>query len=266
MYERTLELLDRYALAFTRVNREVPAEDHVAQHDKNIDLYLYNGGSALRAMINALVIADRPLPQSFLDFGCAFGRITRFVHAAFPETALTVSDVRLNAIEYCAKTFGADPVPSSPDIRQVRFPRQHDLIWCGSVATHLPEDVTRDLLELLTANLKPGGLLCCTLHGRIYPQEVQPKLWKILEPAAFDVALREYEESGYGYHDYPGRPGIGASLTSPSWVFDWLYPRSDLTMIWYGERAWMGWHDLVVIQKKDPAAKGLFGRYGVNPF
>lgn len=97
-------------------------------------------------------------------------------------------------------------------------------------------------------NLNPGGLLVFTLHGRIYPLEIQPKRWKILGDEDFPGAHEDYRSTGFGYRDYPGRPGIGASLTKPAWVFDLVENDPSLVFSYY-ERAWMGWHDVAAIKK-----------------
>lgn len=256
---KSLDYLERYLRSAKEVVRDVPEADHVFQQERrNLELYHCNGLSALRAIVLAMIAQDVPSPGSFMDFGCAYGRVLRYVAAAFPETKLTACDVRQDAIAYCAKAFGATPVLSSSDLPSIAFPSPHDIIWMGSVITHFSADNAKLLLKKVLDNLNPGGLVVFSVHGRVYPMEVQPRRWKILEDAEFAIAFDEYARTGFGYRDYPGRPGIGASLTSPSWVFELVRNDSELIFA-YQERAWMGWHDVVVLKKG--GGKSIFSAY-----
>jgi len=262
---KSQSFMARYAEASRHVVREVPDSDHVfLQEGKNLELYHFNGLSGLRAIILAMTLLDVEQPKSFLDFGCAYGRILRYFKAAFPDAALTACDLREDAIRYCAETFGALPVVSTPNFADLALPRKHDVIWLGSVVTHFDAMNSTVLIDKMIENLNDGGLLVFSLHGRVYPMEVQPKRWKILEDAAFAVAKAEYERTGFGYHDYPGRPGVGASLTSPAWIFEHVRERQDMTFAYF-ERAWTGWHDVAVIGKPGTNARGLFDRYRDRP-
>lgn len=262
---RSMDYWQRYAQAADTVIRPVPNNDHVFQQEgRNATLYHFNGLSALRAIVTGLVMYDINTPRSFLDFGCAYGRVLRYVKAAFPEAKLTACDMREDAIAYCAETFGATPVMSAADFAEVLLPARHDLIWLGSVFTHFDAAECKILLDKMLANLEEGGLLVFSLHGRIYPQEVQPNRWKILEDAAFTVAHAQYEATGFGYHDYPGRQGVGASLTSPAWVFEQVRGRKDLIFA-YQERGWTGWHDIVYVAKKS-TTRGSFDLYKDRPY
>jgi SAM-dependent methyltransferase len=261
---RSLEYLRHYAQAPGAVIREVPEEDHVFLHEgKNLELYHFNGLSGLRAIVLAMILNDSDPPRSFMDFGCAYGRVLRYLRAAFPEATLTACDVREDAIAYCAATFGAIPLLSSMRLSEIAIPTTHDVIWMGSVITHFSADDSRLLLTKMLGNLNPGGIVVFSLHGRIYPLEVQPHRWKILGDADFAGALGDYQRTGFGYRDYPGRPGIGASLTSPAWVFDLVASDKDLSFS-YHERGWTGWHDIAVIKKGGQRA--LFDRYRDRPY
>lgn len=261
---KSLEYLQRYVDATKVVVREVPENDHVFIHEgKNLPLYHFNGLSGLRAITLAMVLNDVDPPKSFMDFGCAYGRILRYFKAAFPEASLTACDVREDAVKYCAEAFGAVPVLSSVTLNNITIPKMHDIIWMGSVITHFSADDSRLLLTKMLDNLNPGGLLIFSLHGRIYPLDIQPNRWKILGDDDFRGALDDYRKTGFGYRDYPGRPGIGASLTSPAWVFDFIAQDKNLIFS-YHERGWTGWHDLAVIKKG--SQKALFDSYKDQPY
>lgn len=261
---KSIDYLSRYATAPHVVVRDVPETDHVfLQEGKNLPLYHCNGLSGLRVIVTAMILNDVAPPKTFMDFGCAYGRILRYMKAAFPETALTACDVREDALAYCADTLGARPVLSSQNLAEIAFPVSHDVIWMGSVITHFSAADSRLLIGKMLDNLNPGGLLLFTVHGRIYPLEVQPKRWKILGDEDFPGALADYRREGFGYRDYPGRPGIGASLTKPGWVFDLVADDPNLVFS-YLERAWMGWHDVAVIKKG--GFRGPFDAHKDQPY
>jgi SAM-dependent methyltransferase len=262
---KSMDYWQRYAHAADKVVRPVPNEDHVFEHEgRNLTLYHFNGLSALRVIVTGLVMYDIREPRSFLDFGCAYGRVLRYFKAAFPQAKLTAADLRGDALAYCAEAFGAMPVMSAADFADVRLPQQHDVIWLGSVFTHFDSDACKTLLEKMLANLADGGLLVFSLHGRVYPQEIQPNRWKILEDDAFTIANAQYAATGFGYHDYPGRLGVGASLTSLAWVFEHLRSRSDV-VFGYQERGWTGWHDVAYVAKKSTIHES-FDLYSDRPY
>ena len=262
---RSSDYWKRYENSVTVVIKEVPEEDHVFQHEgRNLKLYHFNGLSALRAIVLGLIAYDIPEPHAIMDFGCAYGRVMRYIRAAFPLSELTACDLRADAIAYCAKTLNAIPILSSSNFSDLHFESKHDLIWLGSVFTHFDSDSCITLLNKMIENLNEGGLLIFSLHGRVYPQEVQPNRWKILEDDAFSIANTQYEASGFGYHDYPGRPGVGASLTTPSWVFEIIRKRSDVVFS-YQERLWTGWHDVAYIHKISKA-RDMYSIHGDAPY
>src|SRR3954447_17954814 len=107
--------------SFLRVERELgfPLEDlidTVSPHDLMFDSswanYVMIGASGLRCIRRALRRTGAT-PQRILDFGCGHGRVLRFIRAAFPDAELTACDVDRDAVSFCARTFGAQPVYSN---------------------------------------------------------------------------------------------------------------------------------------------------------
>src|SRR5436309_14349941 len=75
--------------------------------------------------------------HNVLDFPSGHGRVLRTLKAAFPRARLTACDIDHDAVDFCAETFGAEPIYSDEDPRAIELPGQYDLIWCGSLFTHL---------------------------------------------------------------------------------------------------------------------------------
>ena len=99
--------------------------------------YFSSGYSALFCVRRALDKAVNKAPESILDFVCGHGRVLRSLAADFPRAGLTAADVDSGGVNFCAKTFGAVPMYFNTDFSRLVFNTKFDLIWVGSVFTHL---------------------------------------------------------------------------------------------------------------------------------
>ena len=93
--------------------------------------------AAQRHVEAILGIAGAPEPQRILDFPCGHGRVLRYLRAAYPLAEITACDLNRDGVEFCAERLGAVPVMSSEDPADIRLAGEFDLIWCGSLLTHL---------------------------------------------------------------------------------------------------------------------------------
>jgi SAM-dependent methyltransferase len=114
--------------------------------------------------------SDRPMAESsVLDFGCGWGRLTRFL-------ARDVEPGRL---------YGCDPVEAILDVcrengvparfalmdflpERAPFEERFDLAFAFSVFTHISEDAHKSCLRALHESLRPGGLLVVTVRPPEY--------------------------------------------------------------------------------------------------
>ena len=87
-------------------------------------------------------------PGTILDYACGHGRVLRMLKAAFPEARLTAGDIDHGAVNFCVDTFGAEPVYSSMQSHGIPPESEFDLIWCGSLLTHLDAERFVGFLEL----------------------------------------------------------------------------------------------------------------------
>ena len=137
--------------------------------------------------------------KAILDFPFGFGRVARHLVAAFPDAHITACDIDADMISFCAKEFACTPLLSRVNFNELEFDKKFDLIWCGSLFTHLPEHKFRDCLALLSRALPPNGAAIFTIHGRHSHQFGRDKY---LPAPRFAKVQREYEEVGFGYEDY----------------------------------------------------------------
>jgi SAM-dependent methyltransferase len=222
--------------------------------------YFSVGRSALQCIRLALLAGRKEHVASVLDFGCGFGRVLRVLKAAFPEARLTACDLSQDAIGFCERTFRAEPVKSSEDIDQIRIQGSYDLIWCGTLLTNVDAEHLRDLLALFRSLLQSGGVLVFTTHGPFVARRLRSRSHDYgLDPALIPRLVKEYDETGFGYLDYPqdvrSRLGVrryGISISRPSWVIAQLERLPDAQILSYTEKAWDNHQDSVAIQRVDP--------------
>jgi SAM-dependent methyltransferase len=140
-----------------------------AEWDKNAIHYRSVGSNAIEIILGAMLATRMTKIDSMLDMPCGFGRVTRHLAAAFPDARLHACDLYRDRIEFCAREFHAIPIESNQDFTKVAFPEKFDLIWCGSLLTHLPEQEFRSALSLFASSLTENGIAIITTLGRASP-------------------------------------------------------------------------------------------------
>src|SRR5262249_27058705 len=125
---------DEYSLA--NIIRTLDPRDMM--FSGNHEHYLSVGLSALAGIDRGLAHRRAPWPVTrILDLPSGYGRITRSLRARFPDSHITVCDTDAAAVEFCVQTFGARGVASRDDIGALDLGDSYDLIWIGSLLTHL---------------------------------------------------------------------------------------------------------------------------------
>jgi SAM-dependent methyltransferase len=207
--------------------------------------YFYVGRSNILAISNILNArlnysgGDEPI-KTILDFGCGHGRVTRWLRAAFPDAVISVTDHLPSGVEWCVQQFDCRAVQ-----REVTA-GAYDLIWLGSVFTHLPSEIAERLLHELVAGLRPNGVLAFTSQGRYsvamsegydWERDEQQYFHYNLDRARYEAVVSGYLETGYGYIDYPGQQQYGVCIARPNWYAQRVLSSNDLMQIFFQERA-----------------------------
>lgn len=216
-----------------------------------VDHYFDAGQSALDCILLALQAARKPVQQvkRVLDLPCGHGRVMRYVRAEFPEAEITGCDLLKDGVDFCAETFSAIPVYSHQEPAQIPLDEKgFDLIWVGSLLTHLDRDLWVAFFKQFHRWLSPGGILVFSTHGRELYRNFA--IGDIKVPYDRDVQfLGDYERTGFGYvenHATEGRYGV--SLSSIPWVLEQLAPYSDFRLLFALERGWQNHQDVFACQ------------------
>lgn len=217
--------------------------------------YFGVGKSALHGIETALFAAGQPHSniRKILDLPCGHGRVMRYFKAAFPQARITACDLNRSAVNFCTQTFAAQPVYSNVDVGQIPLAEKYDLIWSGSLLTHLRAEHCAEFVRLFHSLVNPGGLIVFTLHGRWVERSLATNRYTYgLKSPDVAALLKEYYATGFGYADYPGVSGYGISLSSPAYVLSQLVALPDLKLISYQEKGWDNHQDIVCLQKQPP--------------
>jgi acetyltransferase-like isoleucine patch superfamily enzyme/SAM-dependent methyltransferase len=217
--------------------------------------YFGVGKSALHGIEAALFAANKPptTVRRILDLPCGHGRVMRYFNAAFPGAHITACDLSRGAVNFCAQTFGAEPVYSHVNVSQIELHGKYDLIWSGSLFTHLRAEHCMEFVRLFSSLINPGGLIVFTVHGRWVERSLATNRYTYgLKSHDVTALLKEYYETGFGYADYPGSSGYGISVSSPAYVLAKLTSLPDLKLISYQEKGWDNHQDIVCLQKQAP--------------
>jgi len=123
--------------------------------------------------------------------------------------------------------------------------RSFDLIWCGSLVTHLKEPAIVALLKLFRRHLTAGGVVVFTTHGDFVAHRMNEECNYGLPREETPRVRREYATNGYGYADYSGAENYGVSATSPDWVRARVRELGGLTEVFFRERGWDDHQDVL---------------------
>jgi len=237
---RIAELLDGYR---ERIDVTLSPNDEMFTGD--LEDYLGVAETAVAQIAHAMAITGTGECRRILDLPCGHGRVLRALRAVFPDAEVTACDVNRDGVDFCAAQFGARPVYSTTDPREIPLDGTFDLIWVGSLLTHLDAGRCRAFLSVLCDRLAPGGLLLVSTHGRN-----AVKRWP-LQDARLAAIRSGFETNGFGYANHAGASGYGTSAFTVGWLASELYSREDVMLIGYAERGLADHQDLASILKLD---------------
>ena len=157
------------AREFPGIPGRVHPNDFMFEHSSPAEIasYAERAANVLANIEASLTAGGRRFDQveRWLDFGCGYGRVVRFLAERVPPDRLWAGDVLEEAVDFCHSEFGVHPLHSRADLERLELD-PFDFIYAISVLSHLNERNSRALLRVLGDALRPNGILMFTTHGR----------------------------------------------------------------------------------------------------
>ena len=243
-------LLPRERDLLYRIESLISPHDGMYKGDGNH--YFRVGLSAIDCIDAAISAAGNSDPHRILDLPCGHGRVLRFLVHRFPDAAITACDLDVSGVDFCTETFAVSGVYSKTDLSALSLENQFDLIWCGSLVTHLDERRIGTLMQFFQRHLLPGALLVFTAAGdRVVEWMLSGEFDYGIAKSAIPVIAAQYRDSGYAYTDYPYMPDYGISLTSPEWIRNSIEHVRGLREVYFAAHGWDDHQDVYGFVKSE---------------
>jgi SAM-dependent methyltransferase len=120
-----------------------------------------------RNIINKIVNSVYGSPDkidSILDFAAGYGRVTRFLCADFSPKQIWASEIKSKALDFISEQFKCNTIQSSFIPEEFKTENRFDVIYVGSLFSHLPEDLFNRWLRVLYELLSEKGILIISTH------------------------------------------------------------------------------------------------------
>ncbi len=237
---------------FEHVNKAIAAGD--GMYAKGAEAHYFSVGASAIAAINESFTSARlgaNSPARVLDYACGYGRVLRWLRAAFPESFLLGVDADRTAVATAGATLGIETRHLDISMKQL-IDEPFDLIWVGSLLTHLPEEDSYRVLCFLRMHLTTKGVLVFTTHGAVVEERlVNGSRNYNLDSSGIRKLLSTLEATGFGYADYANQRDYGISVVRPSKVLS-LVERANMKAIFFKDRGWADHQDVVACVQRPP--------------
>lgn len=241
-----LKLLDVHN---TVVGTQIHPSDNMCSTGRESHYYDV-GRDALWNIIQSMMAAGIYNPSRILDFPSGFGRVTRYIRSAFPNITIDVGDIWDEAVNYTSTEFSANKIKVDREFTKINA-QKYDVIFCGSLLTHLPEHKGIELLEFFREHLTIGGIMIVTCCGRKNLQHefsnFNSGVFGSLEN--LQKLNDEYYSGLYAFTNYPGQIDYGRSFTPISWFHSYVANKDDLIISRFSERGWDNNQDVLTLKR-----------------
>ncbi|MEQ8767477.1 MAG: methyltransferase domain-containing protein [Planctomycetota bacterium] len=103
--------------------------------------------------------------EAILELACGYGRFTRLLSKVVPPERITSVDILEDAPRWVSSHYGVEGRLSATEPSEVDLGRSFDLIFVGSLFSHLPRPRFESWLARLIEMLTPCGVLAFSTHG-----------------------------------------------------------------------------------------------------
>jgi SAM-dependent methyltransferase len=210
----------RLPLQLPGVPGKIHANDEMLRSTSPVEVtgYVEAGRQATDLVVQAWRATGRPVDKirSVLDLGSGYGRVTRWLARAMAAPRITACDLNEEALRFLRSQFGVRVLPSAPDWADVEFDT-YDLVWMGSLLTHLSAASWDALWKRLGRVLETGGVVVLTTWGPAALERLDdcaPRLGRHRQELASGL-----EGHGMGFVRFPHyRFDYGIALHDPEFV------------------------------------------------
>ena len=145
--------------------------------------------------------------------------------------------------------LGVETVESSPEPAEVDLEGPFDVIWCGSLLTHVDARKWTGFVKVFETLLAPGGVAVFTTYGRFTAEALRKRENTLsLEDEQIEGLLRDYDSTGFGYFERLPDQGLGDCVASRAWVGAQMDQAPTLQLVLYTEQGWLG-QDVIACTK-----------------
>jgi SAM-dependent methyltransferase len=248
-----------YDLSALHPNRTVSPNDTMQAAGMEAQ-YFDLGRRALELVLLSSQLCEQARFQDILDLPCGHGRVLRWLRAHYPSARITACDIERDGVDFCRQQFAAEPVYSVPDLRALPFSEQFDLVWCGSLLTHLSPERWLDALECLIRWTRDGGVIVFSTQGRFFTSLLARGQSNISENIDKASLLRNFSREGHAFEPYfeSQDKAYGIAVTSPEALGRLIQSFNGVMIRSYIERAW-GIQDIVILHKRAGYFEPLLG-------
>lgn len=148
---------------------------------------------------------SNPLNQHLrvLDFGCGWGRISRFFFRSVTSENFWGIDVDPEIVSFCSQNMHYGNYRTVQPLPATEFEaNSFDLIFAYSVFSHLAEPAARSWIKEFARLLKPGGILAATTQGRSFLDLCEAKQGKKHETEWHNKLARSFLPIEKSKNDY----------------------------------------------------------------
>jgi SAM-dependent methyltransferase len=228
---------------FESVIKDISPNDGMAKNTP--EQYFTIGASAASVITRSLSAARKPVGsvRRVLDYACGYGRVLRWLKAEFPNAYLLGVDADGKAAASAQDVLGVETRKLDITLAQP-IDDPFDLIWVGSLFTHLSERESKRVLQYLRRHLTDSGVLVFTTHGSYVAHriETREKTYNLSEDAMTQL-LSGYKSTDFGFAEYSNLKDYGISAATPSKVCK-LAQTCDLDVKFFLSRGWAAHQDV----------------------
>lgn len=230
---------------FSRVSKKIADGDGMKADGSDGMHYFVVGASAVAAIRDSLGAVGRSSVsvKRVLDYACGYGRVLRWLAVYFDHAKLVGVDADAKAATSASAVTGIETHKLDISLAQ-SIGLNFDVIWVGSLFTHLPKPETMRVLRYLKKALSPTGLLVFTTHGRLVSRRLALRERDYgLSDDSITSVIGQLASDGYGYADYPKQSGYGISVSTPSRIVQ-MIEEADMSAVYFRDAGWADHQDV----------------------